>query len=358
MRIAFYAPLKSPDHPVPSGDRLMARLLMEAMRHAGYTLELASRFRSYSPVADDFEAREAAGRAEAIRIAAEWRRTGPPDVFFCYHPYYKSPDFLGPVLSREFAIPYVTAESSFSRRRAAGAWAASQAIVVEGLSRASVNICITGRDREGLEKVVAADRLAMLPAFLDAAPFLLSRGSTPPRLVAIAMMRPGDKFESYRMLAAALKLCRDLPWTLTVVGDGPCRPEVESLFAVLPHEQIDWLGELPPEKVPAILSQGDLYVWPGFGEAYGLAYLEAQASGLPVVAQAVAGVPEVVRNGETGLLTEPGDVPAYADAIRHLLVDGPLRETMGAQARRFVLSERSLHGAAATLKSLLSRFEA
>ena len=118
---------------------------------------------------------------------------------------------------------------------------------------------------------------------------------------------------------------------------GRAGSEVESLFTVLPRKQIDWLGELPPEEVPAILSQGDLYVWPGFGEAYGLAYLEAQASGLPVVAQAVAGVPEVVRNGETGLLTQPGDMPAYADAVRHLLVDGHLRETMGAQARRFVL---------------------
>ena len=46
-------------------------------------------------------------------------------------------------------------------------------------------------------------------------------------------------------------------------------------------------------------AEGALYAWPGFGEAYGLAYLEAQAAGLPVVAQDIDGVPGVVRNGET-----------------------------------------------------------
>jgi glycosyltransferase involved in cell wall biosynthesis len=357
MHIAFYAPLKSPDHPVPSGDRLMAQLLTQAMRHAGYTVTLASRFRSYAPSAENFEARHAAGRAEAMRLAAEWHMHGAPDLFFCYHPYYKSPDFLGPALCEEFGIPYSTAEASFSSRRSAGVWAAAQALVAKGLAKADLNICITERDRAGLEKIVEADRLAMLPAFLDVTPFSPSTGSTPPRLVTVAMMRPGDKLESYHMLAAALTLCTDLPWTLTVVGDGPCREKVRSLFAALPRDRIEWSGELPPTDVPALLAWGDIYVWPGFGEAYGLAYLEAQASGLPVVAQAVAGVPEVVRDGETGLLTAPGDIRAYADAIRRLLADSALRESMGAEARRVVVAERSLGRAAATLKSLLSRFE-
>ena len=48
MRIAFYAPLKSPDHPVPSGDRQMARLLVAALRHAGHDVEIASELRSYA----------------------------------------------------------------------------------------------------------------------------------------------------------------------------------------------------------------------------------------------------------------------------------------------------------------------
>ena len=53
------------------------------------------------------------------------------------------------------------------------------------------------------------------------------------------------------MLAAALGGCQDLPWTLTIVGDGPCRDEVRSLFSRLPSGRVDWLGERSPDEVPA-----------------------------------------------------------------------------------------------------------
>ncbi|MFI0844703.1 glycosyltransferase family 4 protein [Mesorhizobium sp. IMUNJ 23232] len=357
MRIAFHAPLKPPDHPVPSGDRLMARLLMQAMRLAGHTVFLASRFRGYAASLEDFSARRAEGEAEAARIAAEWRAGDGPDLFFCYHTYYKAPDYLGPPLAEAFSIPYVTAEASYTRSRDAGPWAEAQAIVRRGLEQAALNICFTERDREGLLGVVGAEQLAMLPPFIDTSLFTsVALGSTPPRLVTVAMMRPGDKLESYRMLADALAICADLPWTLVIVGDGPCSDEVGSLFAAFEPGRIEWFGEQKPEEVPAILAASDIYVWPGFGEAFGLAYLEAQAIGLPVAAMAIAGVPEVVRDGETGLLTPP-DSNAYAGAIRRLLAEAGLRWSMGAVARRFVLEERSLEKAAAMLKSLLARFE-
>jgi glycosyltransferase involved in cell wall biosynthesis len=357
MRIAFYAPMKSPDHPVPSGDRLMARLLFEAMRLAGHTVFIASRFRSYASSPEDFSERRASGEAAAAELAAGWRAGTLPDLFFCYHSYYKAPDFLGPRVSAAFAIPYVTAEASFSPRRRTGPWAGAQEVVERGLRQASLNLCFTRRDFDGLLGVVAEDRLAMLLPFIDTSPFTApAAGFMPPRLITVAMMRPGDKLESYRMLAAALGHCLDLPWTLAIVGDGPCRSDVHSLFSQLPSERIDWLGERRPDEVPAILASGSIYVWPGTGEAYGLAYLEAQAAGLPVVAQAVAGVPEVVRDGATGLLTAAGDIPAYAAAVRRLLADHALRRGMGAEARRFVLAERSLSTASARLAGYLRRF--
>ena len=64
-----------------------------------------------------------------------------------------------------------------------------------------------------------------------------------------------------------------------------------------------------PAAVPDVLyASGAIYVWPGFGEAYGLAYLEAQAAGLPVVAQDIDGVPGGRARWQTGILTPPGDV--------------------------------------------------
>ncbi|TIN91238.1 MAG: glycosyltransferase family 4 protein, partial [Mesorhizobium sp.] len=83
--------------------------------------------------------------------------------------------------------------------------------------------------------------------------------------------------------------------TMSVVGDGPARDEVKAQFAGLPADRIEWLGAIEPAAVPDVLYSGGIYVWPGCGEAYGVAYLEAQAAGLPVVAQDIAGVPEVVR---------------------------------------------------------------
>ncbi|MDQ6434732.1 glycosyltransferase family 4 protein [Mesorhizobium sp. LHD-90] len=358
MRIAFHAPMKPPDHPVPSGDRLMARLLMQAMRLAGHTVFLASRFRGFAKTPEDFQARQAEGEAEAARIAAEWQAGPMPDLFFCYHTYFKAPDYLGPPLAETFGIPYVTAEASYTLSRDAGSWAGAQAVVRRGLQQAALNLCFTGRDREGLLSVVGAERLAMLPPFIDTSLFTSSAvGSIPPRLVTVAMMRVGDKLDSYRLLASALVSCTDLPWRLAIVGDGPCRDEVREMFSAIDPARLEWLGEKQPEEVPAILAASDIYVWPGFGEAFGLAYLEAQAAGLPVVAMATAGVPEVVRDGETGLLTPHGDVAALAAAIRTLLHDAVRRQSLGAAARRFVLGERSLEKAAATLKILLARFE-
>ena len=76
---------------------------------------------------------------------------------------------------------------------------------------------------------------------------------------------------------------------------------------------------------------------------------------LPVVAQDVAGVPEVVRDGSTGILTPSGDVTAYAGAIRSLLADPERRRAMAKSARRFVLEERSLEVASARLGALLRK---
>ncbi|MGE0281521.1 MAG: glycosyltransferase family 4 protein [Rhizobiaceae bacterium] len=356
MRIAFYAPMKSPDHPVPSGDRQMARLLIKAFEHAGYTVELASQLRSFCAEPDDshYDRIEAEAAKEIGRLSGEWH-ISRPDIWFTYHPYYKSPDLLGPRVARAFCLPYVTAEASYSTRRNVGRWAKTQQAVAEAVRLAAANICFTERDRLGLEQAFPEARSERLPPFIDTAIGGENASGASNRLITVAMMRPGDKLESYRMLARALERLLDLPWTLSIAGDGPCRPDVEAAFAILPVGRIQWLGELGQAEVAAALRDAGLYVWPGFGEAFGLAYLEAQAAGLPVVAQAVAGVPEVVKGDHTGLLTPANDVVAYAGAIRRLLLDSGLRNGMGAAAQRFVSEERSLPASAKRLDQILRK---
>lgn len=356
MKIAFYAPLKSPDHPVPSGDRLMARMLVAALRAGGHEVAVVSDLRSFMATASDAEFHELEQRAagEIARLRQDWTRDGAPDLWFCYHPYYKAPDLLGPTLAAEFAIPYVTAEASYSARRNEGVRVIAQRHVLQAIKHAAVNICLTRRDRDGLLEAAPDCRHAMLAPFINATPFAPAGGSTDDlcRMVVVAMMRSGDKMDSYRMLAQSLTRIADSRWTLTIVGDGPCRDEVQHTFSTLPSDRLEWLGERSAADLPAILARGDLYVWPGCGEAYGLAYLEAQAAGLPVVAQNTAGVPEVVKDGETGILTPDGDVGAFAVAMRALIEDPALRLRLGAAAARFVHEERSFPAATRRLRTI------
>jgi len=361
MNIAFYSPLKSPNHPVPSGDRLMARQLIAAMRQAGHTVTVASELRSFTPTpeGDDLPALRLAAEAEVDRLSDEWRAAAKPDVWFTYHTYYKAPDLIGPVLARRFGLAYMTAEASYSRRRNIGVWAQAQAELVEAVAMAAANICFTQRDRQGLEQAVPSASLVMLPPFLDPGPFLaLPPKPEPGRLITVAMMRPGDKMASYRLLAAALERIVDLPWTLSVVGDGPARDEVRALFSPFSPGRVIFHGERTPAEIASLLSQSAVYVWPGCGEAYGLAYLEAQAAGLPVVAQATAGVPEVVSHGATGLLTPPDDPAAYGESIARLLLDEPERQALAAAARNFARDERSMARASVILDDILKRLQA
>ncbi|MBB3962545.1 glycosyltransferase family 4 protein [Rhizobium metallidurans] len=357
MRIAFYAPLKSPNHPVPSGDRLMARLLIRALQMGGHTVEIASEFRSFASTPEAAVGLEGEMACELQRLRAKWSSAGKADLWFCYHPYYKSVDPFGPALSAEFGFPLVTAEASYSPKRDQTDWAPHQARIGAMVRDAAINIAFTRRDRLGLEQAIPEARIAALAPFIDTTAFEeLQPVPEPTRLITVAMMRAGDKMQSYTMLAEALAAIRHKQWTLAVVGDGPMRGEVERLFSAFEPGRIDWLGERGADGIAQELGKAGVYVWPGCGEAYGLAYLEAQAAGLPVVAQNTAGVPEVVQAGLTGLLTAEGDVAAYASAIDALLDDPSRRTAMARAARRFVLSERSLDIAAKVLDDILCRY--
>ena len=359
MHIAFYAPLKSPHHPVPSGDRAMALMLVAALKQHGYTVDLISELRSYSsqPDAAAYGAIKAHAQREADRISDLWAQTGRPDLWLSYHPYYKAPDLLGPGLTLAAGIPYATVETSYSERRNIGHWALMQEHVLRGIERAAVNICLTNRDCDGIQLAAPAAKVAMLLPFINAKPFLTDQpapGVDAYRLITVAMMRPGDKLNSYKMLANALgRVSAALPWRLSIVGDGAMRAEVEGFFADFGKRRIIWHGEAAPVQIAELMAHSALYVWPGYGEAYGLAYLEAQAAGLPVVAQRTAGVPEVVQDGVTGILTAVNDPTAFAQGIEKLLNNHDERRAMGAAARQFVLRERTLDRAAQRLDQIL-----
>ena len=149
----------------------------------------------------------------------------------------------------------------------------------------------------------------------------------------------------------------DLPWQLLVIGDGPARPEVEQLLAPLETpdgpRRLHFAGEATQETLAWQLAATDLFLWPAINEAYGMAFLEAQAAGLPVVAGRSGGVPNIVAEGDSGLLTPAGDPEAFAAAARSLISDPARRQTMAALARARVATNHSLESATGQLDAYL-----
>jgi len=356
MKIAFYASMKPPDDPVPSGDRTMARQLFKALELAGHEVELLSRMKCRVRSPEHLaEVRADAGH-EVQRIAALWRAGGPPDLVFTYHVYYRSPDLIGAALANQFAIPYVTVEASHAGKRSTGEWAPAQALSDAAIAQAALNVCFTDRDREGVAQIASPDLIALLAPFadldgFDAPPARSCDG--PVELITVAMMLKGAKMESWRLLADAIRRLKPDGWRLLLVGDGPLRGEVEKLFSGI--GQVRFAGQVDRHSVAGLLARSDVFVWPGWREAFGLAYLEAQAMGLPVVAMDSGGVADVVRDGETGLLSPPGDAAALAASLERLMGDADLRRKMGGKAMQFVRGERNLPLASAALDTLIRR---
>ena len=373
MRIAFYAPLKPPGHPVASGDRTMARLLIAALRRAGHEVEVAAVLRSRDGAGDPAyqERMRAAGHGLAERFIRRCARAPArrPDLWFTYHLYYKAPDWLGPRVAEALAIPYVVVEASVAGRRRAGPWRLGHAALLAALGRADAVIGLNSADREAVLPVLAApERYHAVPPFIDTAPFARAaaarqahraalaaeHGIDPavPLLVAVAMMREGDKLESYRLLAAALTRNLAVPWHLLVVGDGPARGAVEAAFTPCAG-RITWLGRLEGAALAGVLASGDLMTWPAINEAYGMALLEGQAAGLPVLAGASGGVADIVADGITGRLTPPGDAAAFAAALGELLAAPDLRRALGAAAASRTAAAHDIAGAARLLDRIL-----
>lgn len=353
-RIAFYAPMKPPDDPVPSGDRTMARALIAALEGVDLgEVNLISRLRSRDGVGD--QAVQDNIFQEAEREIARLTAGPRPNLWLTYHTYYKAPDLLGPKLSRLWRIPYVVVEGTRASKRLQGPYARFARAAEEACDAADVIFYLTEHDREALERDrVGGQSVARLRPFL--ALEALGPWQPPPpsdtvRLLACAMFRVGDKLASYKALASALALVRSSAWSLTIIGDGPVRTEVEALFSGFAGK-VTFTGALDQDGVARTLRGGDLLVWPGVGEAFGMIYLEAQAQGCPVLAEDRPGVRDVVRDG--GWLASANDPTAYARAIDALIADADMRIAAGRRGRERIAAEHLLPAARAALKAELA----
>ena len=418
MSIAFYAPLKAPGHPVPSGDRAIARLFLAALRRAGaahaWEVEVASRFRSFDGVGDaERQARlREVGARLAERLVRRYRRAPAatrPRLWFTYHVYHKAPDWLGPAVSGRLGIPYVIAEASHAAKQAGGAWNIGHEAAQRAIRRADAVLALNRDDVAGVQAVAAdPSRIVRFAAFLGPCDPAADAGgdrrecseragspdwfearadgvdsTVPPHssaagrrsagraasvrrfgvpagepwLLCVAMMRGGRKLASFEVLAQALArpgLAVD-HWHLLVAGDGPARCEVETAFARrLPASRVTFAGRVEGRALADLHAGSDLFVWPAVGEPMGMAMLEAQGRALPVVAARTRGVPDLVADGETGLLVPEGDAGAFAEAVGSLLRNPARRQRMGRAARSRIAREHSFEAASERLGELVA----
>lgn len=170
------------------------------------------------------------------------------------------------------------------------------------------------------------------------------------RLVFVGRLAPvkGIRvlFEAIERLAAELPQLR-----LVLVGDGPDRKRLEEAAKPL-GDRVRFTGYQSQIEVAETIQNCDVVVLPSFAEGVPVVLMEGLASARPVIATQVAGVGELIQNGEHGLIARPGDVEGLMDAIRTLAADPELRARMGTAGRQVVEADFDISVEAARLARL------
>lgn len=146
---------------------------------------------------------------------------------------------------------------------------------------------------------------------------------------------------------------------LNLIGDGPDRAALETQAQHLGlADYVKFLGYQNQDQVAAALHTTDTLVLPSFAEGVPVVLMEAMASGVPVISTHIAGVPELVRQGHTGFLIPPGDVPALQAAIDRILQDDAERKAMGEIGRDIVDADFNSDREARWMSELITSYAA
>jgi glycosyltransferase involved in cell wall biosynthesis len=182
----------------------------------------------------------------------------------------------------------------------------------------------SGALRDQLKRFLPATPVETVHNGVDHSLFSIPRTSSQRRpLLLQAAKFEHKKAQDVTLRAFRLLLDEGFSADLLLVGsDGPELAQIRALIAELNLTQHVRLEvNVPHDRMPAIMAAADMLVHPSRLEPFGIVLLEAGVVGLPVVATRVGGIPELLSDGETGLLIEPDDVTALANSIRRLLTD-------------------------------------
>ena len=171
-----------------------------------------------------------------------------------------------------------------------------------------------------------------------------SAGSIPVILTA-AMFRDDVKTRGLLWLIDCLAelVKQGVDLKLIIAGSGRMEKNIKMAAAAKLTGHVRFVGKLAPKEMRGFYSAGDIFAFPGIGEALGMVFLEAQSCGLPVVAFDNCGIPEIMHHGKTGFLTPMYDCPEMTGKLVRLLSDEGLRREMGQCASEYVRENHDLN---------------
>ena len=342
MRIAFYAPLKPPDHPVASGDRAMARALIAALetrRPRGGDRLALPQLRCRRSRRGRQRLRDGRRSALAERLLRRFERgaarptSGSPTTSTT-----RRPTGSARASRRGSASPTSSPKPPSRRSRRAGAGTSA---IARSRTRSAAPTCIFQPNPADAECVLplldepgaagaaaavprhrAVPRARPRPKAAPPSPRLLGLDPGEPWLLTVAMMRDDQKLLSYRCLAEALSPARR---PALAAASSRARARRRRRCATLSRrfgDRVRWIGMLDAGRrcgssiAPPTSMSGRRSRRPRAWRCW-----RRRPPGLPVVAGRSGGVPAVVADGETGLLAPEGDAAAFAAAVRALLAD-------------------------------------
>jgi len=140
---------------------------------------------------------------------------------------------------------------------------------------------------------------------------------------------------------------------LTIAGDGPLEKELKNLTKTLAIEKsVRFIATVPHHKVPELLQSADLFVRPSIAEGFGVSFIEAMASGVPVIACPTGGVVDLIEDRQTGILVPPNDPQSLNKAMLDLLGDRELYKSIRTKALELVKVKYSWDSIAARVNDV------
>ncbi|HUE83364.1 MAG TPA: N-acetyl-alpha-D-glucosaminyl L-malate synthase BshA [Pyrinomonadaceae bacterium] len=260
------------------------------------------------------------------------------------HVHYAIPHSISAILARESLkpqrrLPVITTLHG-TDITLVGADRSYLPITRYGIAQSDGVTAISNYLKEATRESFQFDDITVIPNFICPSEYRrhpvanLRRTLAPagePLLVHVSNLRPVKRPTDCVEILALVRE-QGIDARLVIVGDGSERTNAEHRARRLGvYEKCSFVGKQP--RIVDYLSAADVLLLPSEQESFGLAALEAMACEVPVVATRVGGVPEVVTNGETGFLSEVGDIKKMADVAVRLLSDVELRQEMGKRAR-------------------------